>query len=90
MNGYFATPAASKSACRWFSPPPGHHAYIITKNRCILVAIADVIPIPAIGRGVPLDAADERIWPHWAAVALARVLDGGFGFALTRIARPSG
>jgi hypothetical protein len=28
--------------------------------------------------------------PHRAAVALARVLDRGFGFALIRIARPSG
>jgi catechol 2,3-dioxygenase-like lactoylglutathione lyase family enzyme len=27
---------------------------------------------------------------HRAGVALARVLDGGFGFALIRIARPSG
>ena len=40
--------------------------------------------------GVPLEVADERRQPHRAAVALARVLDGGFGFALIRIARPSG
>jgi hypothetical protein len=42
-----------------------------------------------VGRlGVPVEAADERRQPHRAAVALARVLDGGFGFALIRIARP--
>jgi hypothetical protein len=40
--------------------------------------------------GVPLDAADERKQPHRAAVALARVFGGGFGFALILIARPSG
>src|SRR5437899_1072226 len=38
--------------------------------------------------GLPLEAADQPRWPHRAVVALARVLDGGFGFALIRIARP--
>jgi hypothetical protein len=40
--------------------------------------------------GVSLEAADERRQAHRAAVALVRVLDGGSGFALIRIALPSG
>ena len=52
--------------------------------------------VERISESLPLEvafgckAADERRWPHRAAVALARVLDGGLGFALIRIARPSG
>jgi hypothetical protein len=58
--------------------------------------LSDLVDLDA-GRDVPLSVgqahdrgARRRSGYLAAAIALARVLDGGFGFALIRIARPSG